>query len=322
MLKKLCFLIILSSSSLFINANAMPVDGRVDIWPTIPFIRGADLCRYRDAYGQTRTQFMQSMVGNATTLLKEGASGGDALKHLVIFNEMYDRNLAMATQYQYLDVTLESTFKAYLDRYYRDLKPRTRKLSLTNVNDILSIVNLAINGQREGHLDNNMLAKLDYVAYGSYALAPSCAGDIQVTLHLVGKNGETKSYVGSGKPETVMGQIALEMFSEFQGTQFPSSIKIGNKMLTLVGGLNGSVDRAYTTEVAAESCATLDARLPTQFEIELLSGYGDWSGGVSLNNKIWAMANGMIYVPYLKNPSPVRLPSEVNQTEYFYYCVK
>ena len=170
-------------------------------------------------------------------------------------------------------------------------------------------------------VDQASLSKIDYIAYGTYTLAPNCQGDIQVTLHMTGKNGQTESYVGMGKPEYVMSQIAAEIFTQFQRTQFPSEIKVGASMLQLVGGLNGSVDKASSPKLALESCATLDARLPTQYELEILDGYGDWSGGVGLNDKTWAFGAGLIYAADLR-PYPIRDASEVNADEFLYYCVK
>lgn len=297
-------------------------DQRIDIWPSIPFIRGADLCNYRDAYGQTRSEYMQQMVGHARNLMSAGAYGSEALEMLVGFNQLYDRNQAIATRGQYLDVTLESTLKGYLDQYYRDLRPLEKKISFTHVGDILSVVRAAMNGQRDGSLTYEQLDRLDYIAYGTYALAPNCRGDIQVTLHLIGKDGASESFIGRGRPEIVMSQIASELFTRFQRTQFPSTVRIGNRMLTLVGGLNGSVDRVHSPRLAQQACETLDARLPNQTELELLDARGDWSGGVSLNNETWAMPNGKIYAPYLRNPTPVRDPWQVNAKVFLYYCVR
>lgn len=322
-MKNLKIGLILFGAFISLTTNATePTDGRVDIWPSIPFIRGADLCRYKDAYGQTRSEYMSKMIGHATNLMYAGARGKEALSLLVAFNQMYDLNLDMANRYNYLDVTLESTLKAYISGYYRDLRPRVQKISFTNVNDILALVRAASNGQRDGYLDPKLLAKLDYVAYGTYALAPNCQGDIQVTLHLVGRDGDEKSYLGNGKPEYVMSQIASKVFEDFQRTQFPSKIKVGTRTLTLVGGLNGSVDTAPTPQIAKESCATLDARLPEANELELISAYGDWSGGVSLGNAVWALPSGKVFAPTLRNPSPIREKWEVNATEFKYYCVR
>lgn len=321
-MKKTLFLglaLLLSITQVKANLNAA---SRIDIWPSIPFIRGADLCSYRDAYGQTRSEYMHQMVGLAKDLMSYGAYGSEALDMLVGFNQLYERNQAYATRGQYLDVTLESTLKSYIDQYYRDLRPLEKKLSFTHVGDIMSVVRSAMAGQRDGSLTSEQLNRLDYIAYGTYALAPNCRGDIQVTLHLIGKDGVSESFIGQGRPEVVMSQIASELFTRFQRTQFPSTTRIGNRQLTLVGGLNGSVDRVHSPRLAEQACETLDARLPNQMELELLDARGDWSGGVSLNNETWAMPNGKIYAPYLRNPTPVRDPWQVNAKVFLYYCVR
>lgn len=312
--------IIFSTAAL--SQTVLPADNRVDIWPSIPFIRGADLCNYRNAYGQTRSEYMQEMVGLAKDLMSGGAYGTEALDMLKGFNELYDRNQALATRGQYLDVTLESTLKGYLDKFYRNLRPLEKKMSFTHVNDLLSVVRAAMNGQRDGYLTDEQLERLDYIAYGTYALAPNCRGDIQVTIHLIGKDGVSESFLASGRPENVMSQIASELFEKFQRTQFPSTIRVGRNNLTLVGALNGSVDKTHSPQLAVQACEMLDARLPNQLELELLDARGDWSGGVSLNNQTWAMPNGKIYAPYLRNPTPVRNPWEVNAKEFYYYCVR
>ncbi len=320
-MKKIIFLLFLITFNAF-SAHPIPADNRVDIWPTIPFIRGADLCKYQDAYGQTRSEYMNKMVGAAERLLAQFATGKEALDLLVTFNSLYDQNQAIAVRNQYLDVTLESTLKAYLDQFYRQINPKTKKISFNHVNDILSIVNSARQGLREGYLDEALLEKLDFVAYGSYALAPNCQGDIQVTVHLIGRDGLTESYVASGRPETVMSKIAADIFTDFQRTQFPSDLKIGSKNLTLIGAFNGSVDKVSDPKLAEEVCSTLDARLPTAIELDLINAYGDWSGGVSLNDKVWALNNNKVFAPHLRNPTPVREKWEVNADEYYFYCVK
>jgi hypothetical protein len=299
-----------------------PIDDRVDIWPTIPFVRGADLCNISDAYGQTRNEYMDGMVRRAQDLMYGGAYGVEALSMLREFNSLYDRNQALATRYQYLDVTLESTLKAYLDSYYRNLRPKVKKVSFQNVNDLLAIVRATSEGQRDGGLNREMLLKLDYIAYGTYAMGPNCRGDIQVTLHLVGRDGSSESFVATGQPGTVMSKIATEIFSKYQRTQFPAEIKVGSNKLTIVGGLNNSVDEVSAPELAEEACATLEARLPTRLELELIDSYGDWSGGVTLGEKAWAMPNGKVYHPLLRNPSPVRERWEVNDKTFLYYCVR
>ena len=307
-----------------LSAQAIIQKEQVGVWPTIPFIRGADLCVYKDAYSQTRTQYMDKMVGYAKDLMQAGAKGSDVLPMLVGFNNLYDQNLAKANQYKYMEVTLESTLKSYMSDYYRNIRPRVQRLSFTRVNDVMSVVNAAANGQRDGYLDQTLVNKLDYIAYGTYALAPNCQGDIQVTLHMMGRDGEEISYVGHGQPAVVMSQIASKMFEDFQRTKFPSTLKVGKKNLTLIGAMNGSVERTFSPKNAELACETLGGRLPTGLELEIIDTYGDWNGGVSINQAIWALDNNYVYAPHLRNPTPIRSKSEVNVPEdgYAYYCVQ
>ena len=315
---------VLGLLALLLSTSLLANDGRVDIWPSIPFIRGADLCKFHDAYGQTRNEYMQTMVRNASDLMQAGAYGSEALDMLVAFDSLYDKNQALATRGQYLDVTLENTLKGYIDQYYRDLNPRVKRLSFKHVNYLKKIVDAAKRGQRIGYFNAEQLEKLDYIAYGSYALAPECRGNVQVTVTLVGRDGQTFTYIGNGKPSVVMSQIASEMFTQFQRTSFPTTLRVGNRSIELIGGFNGSVDQARTPQQAEQACQTLGARLPNQFEYEMVSGYGDWSGGVSLGEGkvVWAMSGGKVYHPGLMNPSPVRSQWEVNAKIFSYYCVR
>lgn len=297
------------------HATVTPSDGIVDIWPVIPFVRGADLCRYTDSYGQNRLQYLNQMMKLAGGRDSAGAGA------LIAFNDLYEKNMALASQTSF-EVTLEATLKSYTDSYFRNLQPKIKKLSFTGTGDILSVIYGAEAGVVP-NIDKATLNRIDYVAYGTYALAPNCQGDIQVTLQLVGLDNQTESFVAIGRPDLVMSKIASELFERFQRTQFPSAVRVGNKWLTLVGGFNDSVDHAPTSKIAEEACATLDARLPTDKELEILNVYGDWSGGVSLNNKVWALSNGYVYVPYMRNPSPVRRQTEMTLSEdVLYYCVK
>lgn len=281
---------------------------RIDIWPNIPFVRGADLCRYNDAYGQKRSESLNNMIEQAKNLMAMGVYGSEALHMLKEFNRLYERHQEMTTDPKGLSISLESTLKAYVDQYYRQLRPKFKRLSFGH-------------GKGDG-ASQEELEKLDFFAYGSYALAPSCRGNIQVTLHLIGKKGEINSYVATGRPSVVMSQIASEMFTQFQRTQFPTTVTMGQTTLELIGGANGSVDKSSSPQNAQRTCQSLGARLPNQVELEVLDARGDWSGGVSLNNKTWAMPNAKVYAPYLGNPSPVRAPWEVNAQEFYYYCVR
>ena len=305
MIKKIISLT-LSVFSLTVAAKSLPADGVVDIWSTIPFVRGADLCKFSDAYKQTRSQYMNRMVSQAERLMMAGMKSKDVLPMLVAFNNLYDKNQELAQLN--LDVTLESSLKAFIDDYYRDLTPKQKKISFTNVDE----------------LSTAKVSKLDYIAYGTYTLAPSCKGNVSVTLHMVGKGGKTENYQATGSVDTVMSQIAAKIFTQYQRSQFPTSVRIGNRTLTLVGGLNGSVDKVSDPELAEQACDTLGARLPNRLEMEFIDSYGDWSGGVSLGEgeTTWAYPGGKIYNPGLRNPTPIREKWEVNDRIFSYYCVR
>lgn len=302
-------------------ASILPTDGRVDIWPTIPFMRGADLCAYKDALGKSKTEYMSQMIGFATQLMEAGASGSTALQMLVQFNKLHELNVRKATQY--LDITLEASLKSYLDQYYRDINPTVKRISFTHVEDIRTIVNLAIKNQRNGVLTDEMLARLDYVGYATYSLAPNCDGTVQVTLHLVGKNGQTKSYIALGEPAFVMSQIATQMFTEFQRTRFPVEVSFLDKKLTLIGDMNGNVGSAPTWKQASFVCMQIGARLPTADELDYIGMIGDWSGGVALGQGrvYWAIDGNKIFAPFVR-PQAVRETDEHQGYPLRFYCVK
>lgn len=312
-------LISLVIGSIQIGASA------ASIWASIPFIRGADLCQYKQSFSQTRNEYMREMVGLASELMQSGAKGREALQMLATFDALYDKNISLAKQYQYLDVTLENTLKGYLDQYYRSFPVVERKIEFRHINDIRRIVNAAANGQRIGYMPNDPYEILDYVAYGTYAYAPDCKGRIDVTLTLVGPDGRTKTYQGLERPHVVMSQIASRIFEDFQRTQFPSKLDLGSKIITLVGATNRSVAKAGLKQ-AKRACENLHARLPTAEELEDISAFGDWNGGVSINNVMWAIegwgGNPMVYAPHLMNPTPVRDEWAVNEKIFNYYCVK
>src|SRR5690606_38219098 len=101
----------------------------VSLWPTIPFIKGADLCQYQDAYGRTRSEMTQEMAQMASDFMRSGATGAEALELLVAIDALIDKNRRLAVQGYGLDVTLEATLKSYIDGYYQQLRPREKKIT-------------------------------------------------------------------------------------------------------------------------------------------------------------------------------------------------
>lgn len=294
----------------------------ISIWPTIAFVKGADLCQYQDAYGRSRSEMAQEMVDQASQLMSSGASGSEALKMLVAIDGLIDKNRRLAVQGYGLDVTLEATLKSYVDKLYQDLRPRNKNINFNHAMPIVDVVRAIRNGQRPGYLDDNLMNKLDAIAYGTYAYAPDCRGNILVTIHVMKKDGSTLNFQAQGKPQYVMSDIAARMFEMFQRAQFPSTVRMGSRTLQLIGAPGTPVDSAPSPDLAEQSCEMIDARLPTRNEYEYLSMLGDWNGGIGLGHKVWALKDDYVLAPDLRNPTPVRQVWEVNAREYMYYCVR
>ena len=197
----------------------------LSLWPTIPFIRGQDLCQFQDAYGKSRNELAQEMAGRLKDLLSYGAEADEALNSLLAIEALITKNRRLATTGQAMDLTLEASLRAALDGLYREIKPKDRKLTFLNPTPLL------------------------------------------------------------GAPGSPIGM-------------------------------------APTPAVAEAACAASRGRLPLWDEYEFLSALGEWSGGVALDHSYWALADGHVLAPDLRNPSPVRHPEDVNSNEIYFYCVR
>ncbi len=312
--------ITLSLLFIIISVSAQAKNHR--IWSTIPFNRGADLCAYKQAYSQTRMEYMEEMVGLASELMQSGAAGMEAMMMLESFDALYDKNRKLAIEGRYLDITLENTLKAYLDDFYRQNSVINRKVSFVYMNDIRNIFNAVVNNSRYVVIPDDADQLVDYVAYGTYTLAPNCQGNIQVTLTLIDFAGRTLNYVATGKPAVVMSQISARIIEDFQRTSLPTTIRLGNRELTILGTATGAVATATSLRQAEMICGAMGGRLPTAEELEFVSAIGDWNGGIGVGTQVWAISGNRVYHPLLMNPSPVRQTWEVNAKTYLYYCVQ
>lgn len=292
------------------------------LWPSIPFVRGADLCQYQDAYSRSRSALMREMSAQVKELVFLGATADEALVPLVVIDGLITKNRALAAGGPGWDVTLESAVKSALDQLMREASPRVRKIGFYNPGPLTDLLNNLREQRRRGALDTRMLGRVSGVAWGTYSFASGCRGDIVLTVHVELRSGETFSFSGAGLPETAAYIVASRMFTAFQSTRFPSTVMLGNKHLTLVGTPAGPVTHTPTPADGESACVAMSARLPTAEEYEQLSLLGDWSGGVSLKHDIWALSAGKVLAPDLRNPSPVRSADEVRGQELHFYCVR
>ena len=54
----------------FVCMNASAAMPELQLWPTIPFIRGQDLCQYQDAYGRNKIQIAQDSTQDMLLLMR------------------------------------------------------------------------------------------------------------------------------------------------------------------------------------------------------------------------------------------------------------
>ena len=305
------------------SAGTVAQPNIVNIWPQIPFVRGKDLCQYHDAYGRTKSDQMAEITRTVRDLLREGIDSRSMVGLLNVMDGQINQQRTIAGSSPGMDVMLAGTLKASLDRVYRDRNPQIRKFVLFNTAPLNELLRLMRAPQSQLAWDPKLLKSLSGVAYGTYSYAPSCKGDLLVTVHVDLSCGNTYHFQAQGFPEQVMQSIGVQIFETFQQTQFPSKLKIGNKQLELVGAPGSGVSVAPTPRSAEMACKAIQARLPTEDEYEYLSNVGDWNGGVTCSrNKLWAMENNMVMAPDLRNPSPVRSVAEFPGQVFSYYCVR
>lgn len=295
----------------------------VNIWPRIPFTRGKDLCQYHDAYGRTKSEQMVELTQTVRSLLREGVDSRNLVALLNAMDQQVSQQRTVAGSSPGMDVLLSGSLKAAVDKVYQDRRPQNRRFNFFNPAPLNELLKQIKDPQKQAVWDPQVMRALSGVAYGTYAYAPTCRGDLVVTLHIDLTCGNTYHFQAQGFPEQVMQSIGQQVFDTFQQTQFPSKIKIGSRTLELLGSPGGAIGRASSPRSAEMACKAMQARLPTEEEYEYLSNVGDWNGGVTCTRgKLWAMAGNMVMAPDLPNPSPVRSVSEFPGQDFSYYCVR
>jgi len=292
------------------------------LWPTVLFVKGQDLCQFEEGFGATRKEQVNEMASQLKDLMRYGASTREGMEALFNLDAMVDKNRGQSLATSRMDVTLEASLKAYLDRMYLGFNPQDIKLQFVDPSPLSDLIQRLRDEERQDTVDVQQLALLSGIAWGTYAYGPGCRGDLLVTIHIELNNGTTVSFQAQGKPELVMSAIAADIVRHFQRTTFPTIVMMGDKPLVLLGAAGKPINTAPTPVIAERSCALIKARLPTVDEYEFLSILGDWNNGVSLDHKLWALAGGRVLNPDTRNPTPVRTPAEVNHLPVNFYCVR
>ncbi len=294
----------------------------VALWPTVPFVRGQDLCQYQDAYGRSRIQQTQTMARLLGDLMRAGADAQQSGQLLQTMDSLIDQGRQRATAGFGMDVLLEGSFKAALDRVYEEQHPKVRKVSFYNPSALNELVRVLRAQQRQGQLEAQQIKGLTGVAWGTYSFSPGCKGDVVVTLHIETSSGRTFNYQARGLPETVMGQIGQQVFAQFQRTHFPVKVKHLGKTLEVLGGPGTPIGVTSSARKAEYACECMQARLPTVGEYVFLSELGNWNGGIDSSRGVWALSRDKVMAPEMPKPSIVRSADEFHAVQIQYFCVR
>lgn len=294
----------------------------IHVWPTVPFIKGQDLCQFQDAYGSTGLEAQKNLSQQLIELLSAGADPAQLVDLINALDRHTQLSRERARAGKGMDVLLEGSLKASLDAQYTQKQLRQRNITFFNPAPLHALARDLRDEKRQGYLDTSMLGKLNAMAWGTYSFAPNCKGDLMVTLHIQVSSGRTYNYQAVGRPEAVMRAISVQWFTEFQHTQFPSKVTMGNRTLELVGAPGVPIGETSSAQAAERSCQGIKARLPTAQEYEFMANLGDWNQGIRTVGRVWALANNMVLAPELPNPSPIRTEAEVRARELYYYCVR
>lgn len=254
------------------------------IYPSIPFIEGADLMAFHEAYSRTRSEQFGELVQSAQSLLKAGATGKEALEMIMAFDGMITKRRADSKKR--MGISLEGYFNSRLNDLYQLYQPQNRRLDFRHVQVPSNILAYASRNQRIGMAGDELLSDLDYVIYGSFTVNRN-KGMIDVAIYAVNvQSGETRVYGGTGYPEMAAYQAADKLFDDFQKTRMPKNYRLRNgKTLTLVkegrvGGGNSSMKNLYAR--AQIACEAVNARLMSEEEALSLDSLGRYNGGITM----------------------------------------
>ncbi len=196
----------------------------VNIWPQIPFVRAKDLCQYHDAYGRTKSDQMAEFTQTVRGLLREGVDSRNMMALLNTLDDQLNQQRTVAGSSPGMDIMLSGTLKASLDRVYRDRSPQQRNFAFFNPSPLNELMRQQRTSQSSAVWNPLLIRGLSGVAYGTYSYAPSCKGDLLVTVHVDLACGHTYHFQAQGFPEQVMQNIGIQIFETFQKTQFPSVV--------------------------------------------------------------------------------------------------
>lgn len=264
------------------------------ILSSIPFnIVGINLCEFSSAYSHNRIEYMRQMIKLSKEITRYPSNQTAEL--INEFNTLYEKNMNYAKMG--LGKNLEVSFKAFIEQYYSDIRPKIRNI----------------------YFKQN---EIDTIIIGHYAFSPHCTGEVQVSLELIDSDGASSTYQATGHIQTVMSKLASRVFEKYQRTILPTFININNdQKLEILGGANGDIAITKSLKQAQIICDSLKARLPTLKEYEMINALGSWSGGISLGEKAWALNYPNVYL-YNAYRSGIVNIQFLKPQDIYYVCVR
>ena len=192
-----------------------------------------------------------------------GVQAGDAAAAVASLDRLIDKNRRQAVSGLGMDVLLEGTVKANLDRIYSELQPQVRAIRFHNPATVLEILQDVREQRRQGRLKPEQSRRIDGMMWGTYSYAPNCKGDLVVSLHVEFRDGSSVSFSCQGRPDHVSAQLASQIFQHFQGTRAQSTVLVERRRLTLLGAAPGKLwAHASSLGMAVAACRALGGRLP------------------------------------------------------------
>ena len=316
-----CFLMILC-----LIAPTAWAESETVLWPSVPFFRGQDACQHQyqeAAQDKEESDRIREMTIHLNMLFKEKQASPDEVKLMRKIITLFPRHKGLRGDRESMGQRLETHLKTSLRLTHRKLMSVDPKLRFQSTSALKAILAKLDDTEISSELKAADVG-LSGFAWGIYSRMPDCHQEIAVTIYIEVTGAESLRFGWEGPPETVMTTIAEQMTGHFQHTHFPSRVRIGQAYLTILNTPSTPVDgrHADRPEAAQEYCTSMQARLPLQSEYEYLSQLGDWRGGVTLFDGLWALANNEVFDPEGRQSMRQLGSDRGNGHSVFFYCVR
>jgi hypothetical protein len=242
--------------------------------------QGLDMAEFNENFSSTTSELRKNYISEAKDLLKSGASGGQALKMVLAFDDrVYDRRQLAKKG---MGKTIAAYFRSGLEGIYNSFEDRggKRLIEISNMDS-------------------------EYSAELLWGVMP---GSGVYTVFKLTNNitNISRSFAARTKVQHLdsLGRVlALLVFNSLHKTTFPLEIKIRNKNL-LINGIRSLTTPGYTQykKMLAsinESCKSYGARIASFNEMKYLFARGFYGGGVTMGLSHWAGVNFAGSVGYI-----------------------